>query len=137
MRRVERTRIIEGKGLDGDRYATQTGTFSKRGNLDYEVTLIEEEALEALARDYKIELQPHESRRNLLTRGVALNHLVGKRFRVGDVELEGVKLCEPCNHLEQLVGKLAVRTALTHRGGLCAKVIKGGVIAEGAKIALV
>ena len=84
MRALTEARLVPGVGIEGDRYATRRGTYSDRHNVDREVTLIEFETLEALARDHAIELAPREHRRNLTTRGVPLNHLVGRYFRVGD-----------------------------------------------------
>jgi MOSC domain-containing protein YiiM len=95
------------------------------------VTLIEIEAIEALERDYGVKLSPGDARRNIVTRGVALNHLVGKEFRVGEVVLRGIRLCEPCQHLVQLTGQEKVLPGLVHRGGLRAQVVKGGVIRVG------
>jgi len=123
-------RAVPGQGLEGDRYASQRGSFSDRGGPQREVTLIEEEAVRALLRDYKVELGPGDSRRNITTRGVALNHLVGREFRVGEVTLRGIKLCEPCSHLEKLT-KPGVLKGLIHRGGLNAQVLKAGVIRVG------
>src|SRR6516164_4429745 len=85
---------IAGRGLAGDRYCAREGTFSKNGGADREVTLIEAEALVGLQREYGITLTPAQARRNLLTEGVPLNHLVGKEFAVGDVVLRGIRLCE-------------------------------------------
>jgi MOSC domain-containing protein YiiM len=94
------------------------------------VTLIEIEALEALQRDYQVELDPALSRRNIVTRGVPLNHLVEREFRIGDVVLRGTRLCEPCAHLERLTAKGAMR-GLIHRGGLRADILEGGTIKVG------
>jgi MOSC domain-containing protein YiiM len=95
--------------------------------------LIESEAVEALRRDYEIEFEAGMSRRNIVTRGVPLNHLVGREFRVGEVVLRGLKLCEPCGHLEQLTG-VRVREGLVHRGGLRAQVLNEGTIRPGDPI---
>lgn len=122
-----------GVGLVGDRYGAGAGTFSKPDKPDRQITLIESEALEALRRDYNIELTPAEARRNVLTRGVALNHLVGREFRVGVVRLRGLRLCEPCKHLEGLTQPGVIR-GLTHRGGLRAEVLSDGVIRTGDAI---
>jgi MOSC domain-containing protein YiiM len=119
-----------GAGLVGDRYGAGAGTFSKPDKPDRQVTLIEAEALEALRRDYEIDLTPADARRNVLTRGVALNHLVGREFRVGDVRLRGLRLCEPCKHLEGLTRPGVIR-GLTHRGGLRAEILSDGVIRTG------
>jgi MOSC domain-containing protein YiiM len=91
------------------------------------------EAVEGLRRDYQIELDPAQSRRNIVTRGIALNHLVEQEFRVGDVVLRGTRLCEPCVHMEKLTVKGALR-GLIHRGGLRAEIVKGGTIRVGDRI---
>src|SRR5436190_8720590 len=85
--------LIPGVGLEGDRYALQQGTFFKP-EPDFELTLIEAEALEALKRDYEVDLAPGDARRNLVTSGVALNHLVGREFQIGEVRIRGIRLCE-------------------------------------------
>lgn len=130
---VDEVRAVPTRGLEGDRYFEATGSYSDRPGPGREVTLIESEALEALARDYQIALPTGASRRNIATRRVALNHLIGRQFRVGDVLLEGVKLCEPCNHLEAVTG-LGLRPGLVHRGGLRAQVLEGGLIRVGDSI---
>jgi MOSC domain-containing protein YiiM len=130
MRGVEEAHAVAGRGLDGDRYFNKAGTFSATPGTGRDVTLIESESLEALERDYGIALGPDQSRRNILTRGVPLNHLVGREFSVGAVRLRGVRLCEPCSHLEQLTGKRVDR-GLVHRGGLRADVLTGGPIRPG------
>lgn len=120
-------RAIAGKGLEGDRYFNQVGTYSNRSGTGREVTLIEIEAIEALKRDYDIELRPGESRRNIVTRGVPLNHLLGREFKVGEARLRGARLCEPCSHLQKLTQQGVMR-GLIHRGGLRAEILTGGVI---------
>ena len=133
LHRVEEVRAVPGRGLAGDRYCQQQGTFTKPGEPDREVTLIEIEAIEALARDCGITLEPGQARRNLVTRGVPLNHLVGREFAVGEAMLRGLRLCEPCDHLEGLTAK-GVKTGLSHRGGLRAQVIREGIVRTGAGI---
>jgi MOSC domain-containing protein YiiM len=113
---------VTDRGLVGDRYAGAG-----------DITLIEAEALEGLRADTGIELTHEESRRQLLTRGIDLNALVGKRFTVGSVECEGVELCEPCNHLQSLT-KPGVLRGLVHRGGLRADIIGPGRVAVGDSI---
>lgn len=130
MQSVASVRASVGAGLYGDRYASGLGTYSKHPGNGRQVTLIEIEALEALQRDYRVALEPGLARRNIVTRGVALNHLVEKEFRVGVVLLRGMRLCEPCPHLEQISVKGALR-GLIHRGGLRAEVIEGGIIRVG------
>ncbi|SRR6266700_822771 len=129
MLTVREVRAIAGIGLKGDRYCHERGTYSKR-HPNNQVTLIEAEALEAAERDYGFEIAGQESRRNLLTRGMALNHLVGREFRVGEARLRGLKLCEPCTHLQELTGKQVLK-ALRHRGGLRAEILRSGTIKTG------
>jgi MOSC domain-containing protein YiiM len=120
---------IPGVGLEGDRYALRQGTFFKP-EPDYELTLIEAEAIEALKRDYNVELAPGEARRNLVTRGIALNHLVGRDFQIGSVKAHGIRLCEPCDHLQRLTGRQLIK-GLRHRGGLRAQILTQGAIRVG------
>ena len=133
LRTVATAIATPGKGLEGDRYADGTGTFYKPDSPDREITLIEIEALEALRRDYDVELSPASARRNLLTRGVSLNHLVGHTFNIGNVTLEGLRLCEPCKHLAGLTSE-RVRQGLVHRGGLRARIVVGGALRAGDAI---
>jgi MOSC domain-containing protein YiiM len=125
-----------GVGLDGDRYATGTGTYSGTGRGARDATLIEREAIEAVRStdDGGVEVREDETRRNLVTEGVALNHLVGRTFRVGAVRMRGVRLAEPCVYLEQLTGREGVRAALVHRGGLRAEILDDGVLRVGDAI---
>ena len=127
---VAEVRAVSGKGLEGDRYFKRTGTYSKSDGSDAKVTLIEIEALDALKRDYNIELKPGESRRNIVTRGVPLNHLVGREFKIGNITLRGTHLCEPCPHLQKLTQQ-GVMLGLVHRGGLNAEILTNGVIRVG------
>jgi MOSC domain-containing protein YiiM len=133
LQAVEQIEAVTGRGLAGDRYFLKEGTFSSKDGPDREVTLIESEALDALLRDYEITLEPDQARRNLLTRGVPLNHLVGREFTVGDVVLRGLRLCEPCGHLEKLTLK-GVLKGLSHRGGLRAQIVRGGLLRKGDTI---
>lgn len=127
MVRLDQVEAVPGKGLAGDRYFHKAGTYSERPGSGRQVTLIEAEAIEALARESGLDIPPEASRRNVTTRGVALNHLVGRRFRIGDVVLEGTRLCEPCEHLERLT-KPGVLRGLVHRGGLRADILAGGTL---------
>ncbi len=133
LKNLEHIRAVEGMGLEGDRYYNRTGTYSDKHDESREATFIESEALEALAKDYQLELTGTESRRNISTRGVALNHLVGKEFRVGQAVFRGIRLCEPCTHLEELSGR-PVRKGLIHRGGLRAQIVKSGLIQVGDEV---
>jgi MOSC domain-containing protein YiiM len=129
MRAVDQVQATPGVGLEGDRYALGQGTFFKP-QPDVELTLIEAEAIEALRNDYQVELAPGEARRNVVTRGVALNHLVGREFRIGEVKIRGIRLCEPCSDLQALSGRPVIK-GLIHRGGLRAQVLSSGTIRVG------
>ena len=135
MKSVEEVRAWPGRGLEGDRYSRKAGTYSDRDGADREITLIETEALDALLRDYGVALDPGETRRNVATRGVPLNHFVGRVFRVGEATARGLRLCEPCSHMERLAGK-RIRAGLVHRGGLRAQVLTEGVIRVGDEVTL-
>ena len=124
---------VAGRGLEGDRYFDGTGTYSQTPATGRDVTLIESEALDAAATDYGVDLPPGASRRNIVTAGVALNHLVGKEFLVGGVRLRGMRLCEPCSHLAKLTGRPVVK-ALIHRAGLRADILEGGAIHLGDEV---
>ncbi len=131
MQGVTEARALPGVGLEGDRYAARTGSFSGKPKPGRQITLIEAEAIEALALELGLVLAPGETRRNLVTRGVALNHLVGREFTVGEVRLRGHELCEPCKDLARMTGKPEILPALVHRGGLRAEILTGGMIRVG------
>jgi len=130
MRAFPELRLIPDVGIEGDRYATQSGFYSDRPEPGRQVTLFEVETLEALSRDHNIALDASEHRRNITTRDIALNHLVGVAFRVGDVLLEGTRLATPCRHIEQITGQ-EIFTVLMHRCGLHARIVQGGTIRVG------
>jgi hypothetical protein len=116
MEGLSEARLVADIGLEGDRYATRLGTYSKNHHIDRQVTLIEVEVLEALARDRGIELASHEHRRNLMTRDVPLSHLVGQYFRIGECVLYGGRLNVPCLYLENLLSKKVFKPLLNARG---------------------
>lgn len=130
---VEQVRAIPGKGLEGDRYFDPKGPHNPAHKPKKETTLIEIESLEALKRDHNLDLTPAESRRNIVTRNVPLNHLVGREFQVGEVTLRGIKLCEPCSYLQNMT-RQGILAGLTHRGGLMAQIVSGGTIRTGDNI---
>lgn len=132
MQRVDAVEAVAGKGLRGDR-KFRDPTHPKKDTPNREITLIESEAIDGVNRDYVMRLEPFETRRNVLTQGVALNHLVGREFTVGGVRLRGLELCEPCGHLEKLT-RQGVMRALIHRGGLRAQILEGGTIRIGDAI---
>lgn len=127
--RVESANAIAGRGLEGDRYHDGRGTFSGPGR-GYQLTLVEAEVLDEL------ELPWEEARRNIATRGIDLNALVGRRFTVGAVECVGRRLAEPCAHLER-VSRPGLLRPLVHRAGLRADILSGGTIALDDRVAAV
>ena len=129
---LHRVRATPGIGLQGDRYALRVGYYSQDRRVSRDLTLIEAEVIDDL-RTGGIDLSPGETRRNVTTRGVALNDLVGRRFRIGQIECLGTRLCEPCAYLQGLVG-MPVLAPLVHRGGLRADILVDGEIAVGDSI---
>lgn len=136
MRPMERVRVAAGTGIEGDRYAAGRGHFSSTPGTGRALTLVEAEVLESLTKDLGSPLQPGESRRNVTTRGIALNELVGRRFRIGGVLCEGMRLCEPCSYLEGLLSKPLLQS-LKRRGGLRADVLESGEIRVGDEVRVV
>ena len=133
---VESVRAHPGRGLEGDRYFNMAGTFNKPGKQlhpSQEATLIEAEALEGLQRERGLQVSPAESRRNILTQGIALNDLLDREFTVGEVRMKGVKLCHPCDYLESRTRR-GVKAGLENRGGLRAQILTEGVISVGDSI---
>jgi MOSC domain-containing protein YiiM len=136
MVRVESAVARADRGLEGDRYFDKRGTFSNVHGRGYDLTLIEAEVLDQLELPTG-RLAPEEARRNVLTRGIDLNALVGKPFSIGGVQCLGQRLCEPCAHLERLAarsGKPGTLRALIHKGGLRADVVTDGEIRVGDDI---
>jgi len=128
----ESVEAVVGKGLQGDRYFENEGTFSSEdAERKRDVTLIEAEAIEQAEDEYDVRFEPGVHRRNITVRGVGLNRLVGERFRVGDAVIEGAELCEPCTYLERKLEEKGVQEALVHRGGLRCAVVESGEIAVG------
>ncbi len=132
MRAQEAIELVAGRGILGDRYmlGVEQGFYSEKPEEGRQVTLFEEEALEAISRDYGIEMTPDEHRRNVTTRGVALNHLVGRRFRLGPCLLEATRLSVPCRHIEEILEK-PVFDPMVHRSGLNCRILEGGTVRVG------
>jgi MOSC domain-containing protein YiiM len=125
MQEIALANLVAEKGIEGDRY------FGRKPKLN--VTLAQEEFLEEAAEEIGVSYRPGMSRRNITVRGISLNDLIGKRFVVGEAELEGVSFCEPCHNMEKNIGSGAI-TALSGRCGIRARVIRGGVIQKGDEI---
>jgi ADP-ribose pyrophosphatase YjhB (NUDIX family) len=135
MQSADEVLAFKGAGLEGDRYSIGAG-FWRDSKVSRDLTLIEGEALDDVQRSTGITLTPGEARRNLTTRGIALNDLVGRVFWVGDALCRGTHLCEPCRHLEELTGKPLLRS-LVHRGGLRARLLNSAVIRVGDPVTAV
>jgi MOSC domain-containing protein YiiM len=132
MRAMPELRLVEGKGIEGDRYmiGREEGFYSHRPEDGRQVTLFELETLVALKRDADIELGPEEHRRNVTVEGVPLTHLVSRRFWLGETLLEATRLSIPCRHIEEITGK-AIFDALINRSGLNCRILKGGTVRVG------
>ena len=128
MQSMKSVELIKGQGIKGDRYFSKKGTFSRPElNPGQHVTLIETENCKLIEDFYKMKFSAECSRRNIETEGIQLNDLIDKKVRVGSAILKGIRLCEPCEHLANLVGRQVLH-GLVHRGGLRAEVIQGGII---------
>lgn len=127
MQEISAAKLVADKGIEGDRY------FGSKPKLN--VTLVQEEFLGEAADELGVSNRPGMSRRNITVQGVALNDLIGKRFWIGEAELEGVSLCEPCRNMEKSIGSGAI-AALSGRCGIRARVVRGGVIRQGDEIDL-
>ena len=131
MRSLPSVRALPGLGLEGDRYALGNGTFSARPRKpDGELTLIQSEFVEEFARTTGLPFTARDARRNLVTAGVDLNALVGREFSIGEVRVQGLRLCEPCSYLAKTTFP-EVLPGLVHKGGLRARILSEGVIRVG------
>ncbi len=128
----DQAQVVAGQGLAGDRkwrdLAPNEATVYHR-----QITLIEQEQVQHFNEVYGASMTPAETRRNVVTKGIALNDLVDRQFSVGTVRMRGTMLCEPCKYLQKLTG-LPVVEGYLHRGGLCAEILNDGVINVGDQI---
>ena len=129
---VDSARAVAGHGLEGDRYYAEGGTFDDREGSD--LTLVAADALDALAGQAGIDLDPGAHRRNVTTTGVDLAALAGEGFRIGDARCVGTGPCPPCAYLERHLDEPGLRTALAGRGGLRARIVDSGTIRTGDPI---
>jgi hypothetical protein len=132
MKTHQAVELHAGRGIVGDRYFDGTGTFSASEKHGQQLTLIEAEVLDALRED-GLQLTPLDARRNIVTRGIDLNALVGQGFQIGAARCIGRRLCEPCSHLQRLTGTALLRP-MVHRGGLRADILTSGVVHVGDAI---
>ena len=131
---IDEAIAIPGRGLAGDRYEAGAGTFSNWPK-DHELTLIEAEAIDAMNAEHGLRLGPGDTRRNVTTRGIALNDLVGREFLIGSVRCLGTRLCPPCDHLRKLIGIAEIVQIMNGRGGLRARILSAGSFQTGAIVA--
>ena len=131
VRRVARVEAVAGVGLAGDRYATGEGSFSRWPGPVREVSLIGAQALRDAAAEFGVRLGAGEHRRNLVVAGLDPAALLGRRFRIGAVEMEGLRRCAPCRYLVRVTGQARAFDALVRRGGLRARIAAGGTLREG------
>ena len=133
MQSLQSVEAIAGAGLAGDRYAENAGSWSKPGRTAQQLTVIDIAAIEQLEREHGVKLSPGDARRNLVTRGVNLDELIGQRFFIGEVECIGIRDCPPCAHLEGLTTP-GVHAGLQGVGGVRADIVKGGTLRVGDEI---
>jgi MOSC domain-containing protein YiiM len=124
---VDQVHVIPGKGIQGDRYFSEQGKVAEGYRPDRQLTLIESEAIEAIRQEDGIPISPGDTRRNIITRGIRLNDLVGYDFYIGKIRMHGIRLCEPCNYLASRTHPQII-TSMAHRGGLRAEILSDGMI---------
>lgn len=127
--------LVVSVGIEGDRNFSKSGFYFDRPEEGQQITLFEEETLVALKRDYGIDLAAQDHRRNITTRDVTLNHLVGETLEIGECLLEFIRLSTPCRHIEQITGK-GIFEPLLHRFGLHARILCSGIVRIGDMIKL-
>jgi MOSC domain-containing protein YiiM len=133
VERVEEIEAVPHHGLEGDRYRSGTGHWSRFGR-DCQVTFVEAEDLEKIEAEWGLRVANGEHRRNVVTRGVRLEELRRRRFRVGGALFGHGRPCSVCRHVERLT-EPGMTQALKGRGGMCARVLEGGRICRGDVIA--
>jgi len=133
--KIEVAELIAGRGVVGDRYYSETGTFSEKlaGLPDKELTLIESEEIDLFNKQFDFSFTYGDFRRNIVTAGIKLNDLEGQEFMLGKVRLRGIRLCEPCAHLANLLVP-EIMPSLVHKTGLRAQIISSGSVSVGDTI---
>jgi MOSC domain-containing protein YiiM len=126
MQPVTEAKAVAGRGIDGDRYFQPV----ENGDPTAEITLIESEAIEAATTESGVDIRLEDTRRNIITSGVRLDDLLGKRFRLGEVVVEALEPNPPCRHLAEVAGKPLLKP-LARRGGVRGRIVKGGVVGTG------
>ena len=133
LKSISEVALVAGKGIEGDRYFLKQGTFSEslEEKGDFEVTLIEIEEINSFNEKTGLDYSPAKFRRNLVTKGIKLNDLIGQEFSIGDVTLYGVRLCEPCAYLAGIL-RQSILSHMVHKAGLRAVIKKSGSINLGS-----
>ena len=124
---VEQIHVVPGAGIEGDHYFYIPGPNKTPPKPGFQLTLIELEAIEAISKEDGITFTPDQTRRNLVTRGVSLNNLVGVVFSIGKIQVRGIRLCEPCNKLAKRIDP-RIEQSMAHRGGLRVEILTDGII---------
>ena len=124
---VDQAHLVPGRGIEGDRFYNSSTTSDKKTNPERELTLIESEAIEAICQEDKVSITPDQTRRNIITRGIRLNDLVGRSFLIGNIQVKGIRLCEPCDYLAGRTDP-RIKSSMAHRGGLRAQINSEGLI---------
>ncbi len=134
MQEVTQLNALAGRGIEGDRYFLGTGTYSKKPEPGRQVTLISSEVLASLRDEFDIIVKPEESRRNVLTQGVAINELIGTEFLVGPVRLRAHRITQPCLYLEKMLDQPGLYQRLWDNGGISCEILSDGIIKPGDSI---
>ena len=124
---VEQAHVVPGMGIEGDRYYKLSVSSDNQNRTGRQLTLIENEAIEAICKVEGIPLRADQTRRNIVTRGISLNDLVGQEFIIGSIKARGIRLCEPCDYLAKRTDP-RVLDSMAHRGGLRADILTEGII---------
>jgi MOSC domain-containing protein YiiM len=127
---------IAGQGLEGDRYLLATGTYSKKPSPDRQITLVEAEILDWLREDHGHTVRPEECRRNIVTRGITLNPLVGRTIAIGQTRLYVHRLCQPCRYIEKLLDQPGLYETWWDKGGIRCEILTGGEIRLGDTVTI-
>lgn len=132
---IKEAKVVKGKGIIGDRYYLQKGSFSQRlkDKEDFHITFIEQEEIDAFNEKTNLNYSNDLFRRNIVTEGIELNDLVGKKFKINDIEFLGMRLCEPCKLLSLDLGEEFL-SQMVHKAGLRAKILSSGSFTLGESI---
>ena len=134
MTKVRQIKAMAGQGIEGDRYFLGAGTYSKKPEPGRQITLIKSEVLRWLNDEFKINVNPEESRRNVLTRDIEINELVVTDFFAGPVLLRAHRITQPCRYLEKLIDRPGLYKALWDNGGISCEILSDGIIRQGDSI---